>query len=89
MTGGVVWEVIVGGGVLSSPAVAGRLLYVGSSDGSLYAIERSSGQVAWSLLVGDLVWTSPAVIDGVVYFGAHDGNIYAVRGTGKEQCGGS
>ena len=65
--------------MLSSPAVLGELLYVGSSDGRLYAIERSSGRVAWKFEVGDLVWTSPAVGDGTVYFGSHDGKIYAIE----------
>lgn len=67
--------------MLSSPAVTKQLIYVGSSDGRLYALERASGEIAWRYLVGEQVrvWTSPAVVDDVIYFGAHDGHIYALE----------
>jgi outer membrane protein assembly factor BamB len=57
------------------------LIYVGSSDGHLYALDRATGEVSWRFLVGQgvLVWTSPSVVDGSIYFGAHDGFIYVLQ----------
>jgi hypothetical protein len=51
---------------------------VGSSDGGLYALDRSSGEVMLAFRAGDRVWTLPAVVDGVIYFGSHDGHIYVI-----------
>jgi outer membrane protein assembly factor BamB len=68
--------------VFSSPAVIGSHVYVGSTDGNLYALDRSSGVVSWTYFVGDRVWTSPAAFDDAVYFGSHDGFIYALEPSG-------
>jgi eukaryotic-like serine/threonine-protein kinase len=75
---GVKWKFQTGGEVISSPAVAGGVVYVGSNDGRLYAIEEASGALKWKLATGARITSSPAVADGVVYFGSYDGNFYAV-----------
>ena len=75
--GNPIWRVSLGGDILSSAAVAGEELYVGSSDGNVYAFEREIGEILWTVPADDLVWTSPAVVDGKLYFGSHDGLVYA------------
>ena len=72
------WAADINGAVLSSPSVLESLVYVGSSDGRLYALERSTGAIAWAFRVGGMVWTSPAVVGGNIYFGSHDGFIYSI-----------
>ena len=64
--------------MVSSPAVAGGIVFAGSYDGNLYAVNASDGKLVWSYLTGDIVVSSPAVADGVVYFGSYDRLIYAV-----------
>jgi outer membrane protein assembly factor BamB len=60
--------------VVSSPAVAGRLVLFGSRDGNLYALDRATGREAWRSRHGtSWVITSPAVHDGTVYAGSSDG----------------
>lgn len=51
--------------VESSPTVVGEMVYVGSADWKLYALERTSGNERWAREVGSLF--SPVVIDGKVY----------------------
>ncbi len=67
--------------VLSSPAVsADDTVFVGSSDGNLYALDGRDGQARFIVSVGSAVNSSPALgSDGTVYFSADDGNLWAVR----------
>ena len=79
-----VWATPTGGAVTSSPAVAGGLVYVGSADRRLYAINATSGEVVWSALTGGSIDSSPAVVDGFAYVGSDDGRVSAlVAATGQ------
>lgn len=80
------WKFHTNGSVFSSPAVAGGVVYVGSSDGILYAVGIESGTLKWKFPTGSRVASSPAVDGGVVFFASYDGNFYAVdTATGKKQ----
>jgi outer membrane protein assembly factor BamB len=59
-------------GIESSPAVANGVVYVGSNDHNLYALDASSGEKLRAINFGLPVKSSPAVVDGVVYVGAGD-----------------
>ncbi len=74
----VVWKFKTGGRVISSPAVAGGAVYVGSSDMHLYAIDRATGALRWKFATRGPVHSSPAVANGLVYAGSIDGKFYAV-----------
>jgi outer membrane protein assembly factor BamB len=75
------WEFKAGGKIWSSPTIAAGVVYFGSHDGSLYAVDAESGRLRWSLRVGDTyVIASPAVVAGVVYVGA-GGTLYALDAT--------
>jgi outer membrane protein assembly factor BamB len=73
----VVWTFSTNGDVASSPAIAGNVIYVGSEDGCLYAINGTTGEKLWEYTTGDQITSSPAVCDGMVYVGSHDGKLYA------------
>ncbi|MDP2731321.1 MAG: PQQ-binding-like beta-propeller repeat protein [Dehalococcoidales bacterium] len=73
------WKFKTGGGVESSPAIAGSAVFVGSKDGRLYAVDAASGEKLWDFSTGDEITSSPAVANGVVYIGSHDGNLYAIE----------
>jgi glucose dehydrogenase len=69
----------------SSATVANGVVYVGSYDGYLYALNAATGDKLWSFLTGGEVFSSPAVADGVVYVGSNDQNVYALNAaTGAE-----
>ncbi len=78
---GVVWKFRTQGRVLSSPAVQGDLVYVGSTDGRLYAVDRATGAERWRFQTQGPVNSSPAVVNGLVFVSSVDGNIYAVDAT--------
>ena len=66
------------GGVQSSPAVANRVVHIGSGDYNVYALNASTGVKLWSYApTGAGVYSSPAVANGVVYVGSLDNNVYA------------
>jgi serine/threonine-protein kinase len=64
--------------ISSSPAVVGGVVYVGSIDHNVYALDAQSGQKKWAFQTGFLVVSSPAVADGVVYVGSFDHNVYGL-----------
>jgi eukaryotic-like serine/threonine-protein kinase len=65
--GGLQWRVQTSGPVHSSPVVAGSTVYVGSSDGHVYAIDRNTGNVRWRHQIGEAVESSVAVANGMLY----------------------
>ena len=75
---GVKWKFATGDRVVSSPVFADGVLYFGSDDGSIYAVEAETGARKWSYATAGPVPSSPAVADGVVYFGSYDGKFYAL-----------
>jgi eukaryotic-like serine/threonine-protein kinase len=67
---------------VSSQAVTDNgVLYVGSNDTNLYAINATTGVVLWKTATGGRIYSSPAFANGVVYVGSIDGKIYAINGT--------
>jgi eukaryotic-like serine/threonine-protein kinase len=83
---GVKWRFHTSGRVISSPAVAGGVAYVGSTDGHMYAVDMATGTQRWTFTTGSRVTSSPAIDGGGVFFSSYDGNIYRVdAATGKVQ----
>lgn len=76
--GTLVWKFKTGGRVISSPAVVGDVVYIASTDGSLYAVNRSDGTERWKFTTKGPIASSPAVAAGLVYISSVDGNVYAV-----------
>ena len=76
---GLKWKFHTAGMVIGSPAVVDGTVYVGSTDGNLYAIDARSGTQKWKLEVKSRIASSPALSNGVVYFTAYDGKLYAVH----------
>ncbi|MCJ7509598.1 MAG: PQQ-binding-like beta-propeller repeat protein [Dehalococcoidia bacterium] len=69
---------------LSSPAVSDGVVYIGSDDNSLYALEAATGEQLWRFETGFWVRSRPAVVDGVIYLGSVDGYVYALDATRGE-----
>lgn len=62
----------------SSPAVAGNIVYCGSVDNRLFALNTNDGSIVWSYQTGGFLFSSPAIANGKVYIASYDGNIYAI-----------
>lgn len=71
------WSATTNGGIESSPAVVGGRVFVGSSDGGLYAYDSSTGLELWSATTGGAVSSSPAVSGDAVYVGSDDNTLSA------------
>ena len=72
------WRFKSGGAVIGSPTLADGVLYVGSDDSLLYALEAASGNVLWSFRTQGPIRSTPAVSGGLVLFGGGDGSFYAL-----------
>jgi outer membrane protein assembly factor BamB len=55
------------------------VVYVGSNDQNVYALNAATGAELWSYTTGYDVVSSPAVANGVVYVGSVDDNLYALN----------
>ena len=62
----------------SSPAVADNVVYCGSVDNRLFALNTNDGSIVWSYQTGGFLFSSPAIANGKVYIASYDGNIYAI-----------
>ncbi len=81
------WKFQTGGAVISSPTIVNGVVYVGSQDKNIYAIDANTGNKIWNFTTGYMIRSSPACVDGKVYTGADDGNVYCIdANTGKQVC---
>jgi hypothetical protein len=53
------------------------MVFVGSYDSSVYALNSSTGVRIWSYKTDDEVLSSAAVVNGTVFIGSMDGTFYA------------
>ncbi len=72
------WKFKTGGPIYSSPVVANGKVFVGSNDGSLYAVDVKTGKGLWSFKTDAAVVSAPVVYEGRVYIGSKDGYLYAL-----------
>ncbi|WBB58107.1 serine/threonine-protein kinase [Streptomyces sp. WMMC500] len=80
------WAFATRDGVHSSPTVADAVVYFGSLDGNLYAVDAATGKSRWAFATGRGVDSSPTVAGGVAYVGSLDGMLYAVdTATGQQR----
>src|SRR5262245_10364007 len=74
------------GAVESSPLLLDGVLYFGTFDHKLYALDAKTHKVRWSFSTGDAVKGGPAYWNGTIFTGSYDGKVYAVDArTGKQQ----
>ena len=72
------WVFKTNGPVFSSASVADGVVYLGSDDRNLYAVDLASGAKKWSFASGGQIRSTPAVADGLVYFISYDSKVYAL-----------
>jgi eukaryotic-like serine/threonine-protein kinase len=80
------WMFQTNGKIFSSPAVYNGVVYTGSDDQYLYAIDATSGKELWKFKTGGAVHSSPSIFNNRIYFGSFDGYYYALDAkTGAEK----
>lgn len=71
---------------LSSPTLAQGMVYFGSGDHHVYALDAKSGALKWKFETANVVHASPAVADGTLYVGDYASRLYALNAaTGAEK----
>ena len=65
--------------VESGTAVSDGLVFAGSRDSNLYAINIADGTEEWSFSADDSILSGIAVSDGLVFAGSDDNNLYAIN----------
>ncbi|MBW7956551.1 MAG: PQQ-binding-like beta-propeller repeat protein [Deltaproteobacteria bacterium] len=68
---------------LSSPALHGGILYVGSTNDRFYAVDLSTGSVKWRYHARQPIEASPAITGEMVCFGSADGVMRCLDHSGK------
>ncbi len=82
------WEFATGDKIFSSPAISadGAVIYLGSDDSKLYAVNTTNGTKKWEFVAGDSVQCEPVLgADGTIYVGSNDYKLYAISPDGKKK----
>ncbi len=73
------WTFSAGDWMVGGPAVANGVVYVGSADTNVYAIDAGSGEELWRFTTDGEVHARPWVSsNGLVYVGNETGTLYAI-----------
>jgi outer membrane protein assembly factor BamB len=73
------------GAVRSTPVIVDGVLYIGSNDGNLYAMNSNTGAKIWQFKTNGAVTSTAAVVNGIVWFTSRDDYFYALDAkSGKE-----
>jgi formylglycine-generating enzyme required for sulfatase activity/outer membrane protein assembly factor BamB len=81
------WEFDTKGAVKSSPVMVKGIIYIGSNDGYVYAINAEVGSLVWKYHTGAAVSASATVVDNIVYIGDEAGYFHAIYATDDTQKG--
>lgn len=73
------WKFKTKGEVISSPAVQGNTIFIGSEDHNLYALNATSGVLKWSFETGGAISSTPLVANEKVLFLSYDGYFYCLN----------
>jgi outer membrane protein assembly factor BamB len=75
----VAWRFTTNGAVSSSASIANGVLYIGSQDKNIYALNAYDGTLIWKFATDAPVESSVAVVNGRVYTGGDDGYVYCLN----------
>ena len=86
---------LLGSGTFYSTAavVYGRV-FLGNTDGRIYAYDASTGRLDWAVQTGAYVYASPAVTNApglgpTIYLGSYNGTFYALNARSRPRSAGS
>ncbi|HEY3269256.1 MAG TPA: PQQ-binding-like beta-propeller repeat protein [Armatimonadota bacterium] len=80
------WAFATGGAVIGRPDFDERAVYFGSTDESVYAVDKRTGKQIWKFATHGPVQGHTLAAGGSVYVGSGDHSLYALdAGTGKQR----
>jgi outer membrane protein assembly factor BamB len=82
LSGQKVWASDLGGALLGTPLIGpDNVLYVGSLNNELLAVDATNGSILWRFATSGGVWGMPAIQGNNLYFGDMKGTFYVVDKT--------
>ena len=72
------WTFPTGNRVVSSPVMHAGILYFGSDDGSIYAVQAATGRQLWKRATKGPVPSTPAIAGDLLYATSYDGHLYSL-----------
>ncbi len=65
---------------VTPPTLRNGVLYIGSENGNIYAVDVNTRQKKWKFEIGQLRWlfSLPVIVNNVVYIGVKNSIIYAI-----------
>jgi outer membrane protein assembly factor BamB len=81
-----IWSTKADGPIQFNPVLASGVLFVGSDDGHLYALDARTGALRWSFDAGIAIKGSAVAVDGVVAVADTNGILHVIdQATGSER----
>ena len=78
------WNIETDASGFFSPTVVDETVFVGTWDGTYYALDADSGEIQWEFEITSQ-GTSPTVADGTLYIGSEGNRLYAINTETGEQ----
>lgn len=78
MNGSLKWTFETQGAIASTPLYADGVLYFGSSDGKLYAVNGASGERKWVFDADSWMWGTPLLDRSTLFVGSLDNRVFAL-----------
>lgn len=72
------WEFRAGGGFAAAPLLRDGVVYAGSLDGTLYALDLGSGKQRWRYAAGEEIGAAPLWSDGLLVLATFQDSVIAV-----------
>lgn len=76
--GAVAWEFQASGPFRATPLIDSGIVYAGSHDGKLYALDLRTGAVRWTYDAREQLGTSPKLVNGLVVVASLQDTVFAV-----------
>ena len=72
------WKFTTGDRIVASPVHKAGVIYFGSDDGNIYAVDAADGRQRWKRNTDGPVPATPAIDGDTLFVGSYDGRFYAL-----------
>ncbi len=73
------WSFQTGSDILASPVIGYGKIFIGSTDGNIYALDIEDGSLVWKFDSGDEIEASALLLDENIYFGNLNGDFFSLK----------